>query len=252
MVASRSAVSVRRTTGKRNRPRAKAPESTLVVGLKDGPSKRRVFLEVKMSDAASFAFADSPKGFKVLLKERMKVLLQGYGNAIDKSRAEGQRVSFRVDVDPEGGTAVTPIADDVVLPPRSDNLESALTAARERGRLRAADILSHEDMLSAEEFAKLLGTTRVTVNTKRRTGQVLGLDGAKRGFRFPNWQLNAEGKPYAELASLHELLGGPWAVYRFLVQRHGELNGMTGREALERGKVKSALKAAESVGRDFS
>jgi hypothetical protein len=41
----------------------------------------------------------------------------------------------------------------------------------------------------------MLGTTRVTVNTKRQSGQVLGLDGAKRGFRFPVWQLDAEGKP---------------------------------------------------------
>jgi hypothetical protein len=56
---------------------------------------------------------------------------------------------------------------------------------------------------------------------------------------------------YAELAALHERLGGPWAVYRFLVQPHGELDGLTGREALERGKVKAALEAAESVGRDF-
>ena len=74
---------------------------------------------------------------------------------------------------------------------------------------------------------------------------------AKRGFRFPVWQLDADGKRYADLAVLHERLGGPWAVYRFLVQPHGELGGLTGREALERGKAKAALDAAESVGRDF-
>jgi hypothetical protein len=54
-----------------------------------------------------------------------------------------------------------------------------------------------------------------------------------------------------ELPALHERLGGPWAVYRFLVQPHGELAGLTGREALERGKVEAALEAAESVGRTF-
>ena len=97
----------------------------------------------------------------------------------------------------------------------------------------------------------MLGTSRVTVNAKRLIGQVLGIDGAKRGFRFPVWQIDADGKPYAELAALHERLGGAWAVYRFLVQPHGELNGLTGREALERGKVKATLDAAESVGRDF-
>lgn len=132
------------------------------------------------------------------------------------------------------------------------SLQTALAEASERGRLRAAEILDGEGMQSADAFAKMLGTTRVTVNTKRQSGQILGLKGGKRGYRFPVWQLNAEGKPYAELAVLHKRLGGPWAVYRFLVQRHGELGGLTGREALERGKVRAVLEVAESVGRDFS
>lgn len=141
----------------------------------------------------------------------------------------------------EGRTAKTP----------GLKLVTALAAARDRGRLRAAEILAGDEMLSVDAFAKMLGSTRVTVNTKRQSGQILGLDGAKRGFRFPVWQLDAEGKPYAELAALHERLGGPWAVYRFLVQPHGELGGLTGREALQRGKGRAALNIAESVGRDF-
>ncbi|WP_018268501.1 hypothetical protein [Methylosinus sp. LW4] len=207
--------------------------------------------KLEVPETARKALTGSPK--------RMKALLQGYGDAIAKSRSVGRPVSFRVDVDPDGETVVTPVevvigaqepAVQVIAAP-DDELNASLAAARERGRLRAAEILSGEDMLSAEDFAKMLGTTRVTVNAKRQSGQILGLDGAKRGFRFPVWQLDAEGKPYAELAALHERLSGPWAVYRFLVQPHGELDGLTGREALERGKVKAALKAAESVGRDF-
>jgi hypothetical protein len=78
----------------------------------------------------------------------------------------------------------------------SAELQDALAAARERGRLRAADILSSEDMLSAEDFAKLLGTTRVTVNTKRQSGQILGLDGAKRGgVVFRRGSSISTGKP---------------------------------------------------------
>lgn len=141
----------------------------------------------------------------------------------------------------------------VTQPPTlEDNLDAAFAAARQRGYLRAAEILAGKDMLSAREFAETLGTTRMTINTKRRTGQVLGLAGTTRGFRFPNWQIGEDGRPYAELAELHERLGGPWAVYRFLVQTHGELNGLTGRQALERRKVRALLDAAESVGRDFS
>lgn len=186
-------------------------------------------------------------------------LLQRYEEAVAESRAAGKPISFRVEVDPRGKTVVTPFGEASLqtapavkkpAPPDPD-LETALSAARARGRLRAAEILDDDDMLSAEEFAKLLGTTRVTVNAKRQSGQILGLEGAKRGFRFPVWQLDAEGKPYAVLAKLHERLGGPWAVYRFLAQPHDELDGLTGRAALERGMIETALEAAESIGRDF-
>lgn len=206
---------------------------------------------MEVSDVASKALTRSPK--------QMKALLKVYSDAIVRSRTVGRPVSFRVEVDPKGETFLSqvddvavvrqPVAEEVLEP--DPELEASLADARERGRLRAADILGGADMLSADAFAKMLGTTRVTVNTKRRSGQVLGLDGAKRGFRFPAWQLDAEGKPYAALRELHERLGGPWAVYRFLVQPHGELDGFTGREALERGNVRAALEAAWSVGRDF-
>ncbi|MGO7223654.1 XRE family transcriptional regulator, partial [Rhizobium ruizarguesonis] len=88
-----------------------------------------------------------------------------------------------------------------------------LSAARERGRRRVGEILSVGDMLSADAFSDLLGVSRVTVNTKRQHGQVLGLDGAKRGFRFPAWQLDQDARPYAALPKLHEILAGAWTVY---------------------------------------
>ena len=74
-------------------------------------------------------------------------------------------------------------------------------------------------MLSADDFAALIGTSRVTVNAKRQNHQILGLDGAKRGYRFPAWQLDENGKPFAALPDLFDRLGdSPWAVYRFLVE----------------------------------
>jgi hypothetical protein len=90
----------------------------------------------------------------------------------------------------------------------------------------------------------------VTVNTKRQSNQLLALDGAKRGYRFPAWQVGDDGKPFAALPGLFERLGGgAWAVYRFLVQHHPELEGLTGREALRRGRTASALDVAESISR---
>ncbi|MFX8972731.1 hypothetical protein ABTN24_19605, partial [Acinetobacter baumannii] len=88
-----------------------------------------------------------------------------------------------------------------------------MAAARERGRLRVAEILAEPDMLSAEEFAALIGTSRVTVNTKRQNHQVLGFEGARRGYRFPRWQITRDGKPFAALPVLFDRLGNsPWAV----------------------------------------
>lgn len=206
--------------------------------------------KIQIPANASKALSGKPK--------RVQALLQEYGQAIAKSRSAGRTVSFRVDVDAEGEMMVTPVEAPVeAKAPTSEaktlepELEQALAAARARGRIRAAEILSAPDMLSADDFAKLLGTTRVTVNSKRQSGQLLGLDGAKRGFRFPEWQLDSDGKPFAVLAALHERLGGPWAVYRFLVQPHGELDGLTGHEALEQGQTERVLETIESIGRDF-
>lgn len=211
--------------------------------------------------AAAFTFTAPSKAAEALAGKpaRMKPLIQRYGEAFAKSREVGRPVSFRVDVAPDGGATVTQVeeaAPEAIsvedAPERSPELEAALRAARERGRIKAAEILGGEDMLSAEALAERLGTSRVTVNTKRQSGQLLGLDGARRGFRFPVWQLDLEDKPRPELRALHERLGGPWPVYRFLVQPHPELDGLTGREALERGLNKDALRVAESIGRgDF-
>lgn len=188
-----------------------------------------------------------------------KVLLERYQEAVARSRKVGHRVSFRVEVDPAADAqTITPVEEQPfaasdMFPVQDTSkpdaeLEAALASARERGRKRVAEIISGEDMLSADAFAKLLGTSRVTVNAKRQSGQVLGIDGAKRGFRFPVWQLDKDGRPFGALAALHSTLGNnSWAVYRFLVSRHGALDGRTGLQALQRGDDVSVLGAAEGI-----
>lgn len=232
-----------------------------------GPSAQATLTTAFMTDAgavlpkgvAGFTFRAPSNAVEVFAGKPAKVkpLLKGYGEAVAKSRAAGRAVSFRVEVDPTGGTTVTPLEE----PPGGtaasqieaadaidDDLQRALEQARGRGRARAAEILAAEDMLSADQFAALLGTSRMTINTKRQNHQVLGLDGAKRGFRFPAWQVDEDGKPFSALPALFERLGGgPWSVYRFLVQAHPELDGLTGREALRRGKADQALEVAESI-----
>lgn len=189
----------------------------------------------------------------------MGALMESYGAAVEESRRTGRAVSFMVDVSPRGRPKIRPAENGTVEAAESavaesgGDLDAALAAARERGRTRVAEILSGDDMLSAGEFAELIGTSRVTVNAKRQNHQVLALEGAKRGFRFPSWQVGEDGKPFSLLPELFDRLGGnPWAVYRFLVQHHPELDGLTGREALHRGRSAEVLEAAESAVRAAS
>ena len=190
-------------------------------------------------------------------------LLEKLSAARERARAVGRSVRFTVDVyvTPKGQASISsvePIADEAD-PVSSEQATSrsqlgrALAAARERGQSRVADILSAEDMLTADQLARLLGTTRMTINTKRRKHQLLALEGAKRGFRFPRSQIGEGSQPFAELPDLFDRLGGsPWAVYRFLVQRHAELGGLTGREALAKGRSTEVIEAAESASDAFS
>lgn len=131
-----------------------------------------------------------------------------------------------------------------------DDLDRALVAARERGRLCAAEILSAAEMLSAEAYAELLGVPSATLTARRQKHEVLALEGAKRGVRFPAWQVDETGKPFEALPKLFELLGdSPWTVYRFLVQRHAALNGASAQDCLKRGHTDQVVKTAESVAR---
>jgi hypothetical protein len=83
---------------------------------------------------------------------------------------------------------------------------------------------------------------------------MLGLEGAKRGVRFPKWQIGDDGRLLGGLAQLFEALNGqPWAVYRFLLQESDSLGGRTGREIMRNGMVEQAVETARSIGRgDFS
>ena len=209
-------------------------------------------------ESGEFTVALGPKTLKTLSTRRanVKALMEVLGETIEESRKRGRSMGFLVEVDGRGQSRILPAKE---LPQKAeakaaaragdeDDLDRALDAARERGRLRASEILSGEEMLSAEAFAELLGVSRVTVNAKRQKHEVLALEGAKRGFRFPAWQVDENGKPFEVLPKLFELLGdSPWTVYRFLVQRHPELDGARAQDLLRRGRTETVIEAAESV-----
>jgi hypothetical protein len=48
-------------------------------------------------------------------------------------------------------------------------------------------------MFLAIAFVKFIGVSREAVRAKRQRHEVLGLKGAKRGLRFPKWQVTSHG-----------------------------------------------------------
>ena len=135
-----------------------------------------------------------------------------------------------------------------VKSPAPDPLAAALAEARQRGTETVATILAGDDMLNSRDFAKLLGLSVPAVHDKMKRREVLGLEGAKRGVKFPRWQVGSNGRLPAELPLLFEQLGDePWSVYRFLVQRHPELDGARGHEALRAGRGAALLALVDNV-----
>src|SRR5262249_10151474 len=87
-----------------------------------------------------------------------------------------------------------------------------------------ASFLDRPHMLAAEALADQLHVSRETVNQWRKAGKVIGVRGAKRGFRFPEWQINDRGQPYPAIERiLEELDGDHWAAWRFLEERVPEV-----------------------------
>lgn len=195
-----------------------------------------------------------------LSNDSVELVLEALHAAALKSRSAGAALQFVVEVKPDGtpqivealtsekrkaATLDTSLEMDAA---EAGQLERALVDARERGRHAVADILSDKDMLSADAFAAHLKTTRATINSWRQAQQILGLQGATRGYRYPVWQVGENGRPFAVLPKLFEIFGdSPWAVFRFLVQPHSELDGITGREALQRGWDDRAISVAQGI-----
>lgn len=175
-------------------------------------------------------------------------LLKGFGKAVRDAKRSGRPMRMIVVVDPERDSSQVEV--EAVQEQAADDLDAALDEARTRGATRAAEILSGPDMLTADEFAAVIGaSSRETIHQKRRRHEVLGLEGAKRGVRFPKWQVGADGSLLPGLPRLFKVLGDhPWAIYRFLLQHHPELDGRTALEALREGGVEAVIVTAENIG----
>jgi hypothetical protein len=159
---------------------------------------------------------------------------------------DSRNIRLELRVSDRGGVSVNPL--------HCNEDPGELSAARRRGGKTLARILSGPDMLTGAEFAALLGMTRMAIHKKRKRDELLGLEGAKRGIRYPRWQLDAEGQPVRGLSSVLDLFGdNAWGAYRFLTQYHSGLGKRTAIEALQAGQARRVVEAAQTVlAGDFS
>ena len=127
-------------------------------------------------------------------------------------------------------------------------LAEAIGAARARGAALKEELLADPDMLNTASIAARLGMSEEGVRLKRKRHEILGLEFAKRGIRYPGWQVLPDQRLLPALPRLFALLGDdPWRLFRFLQQHHSELGGQRALEALRRGHVEAVIAAAENA-----
>lgn len=140
--------------------------------------------------------------------------------------------------------------------------QSAHAAAKPSPYLGAADMttllqanldsrlrrLDQADLMTADDAAAMLGTSRVTVNAWINRGRCIGLTWTTTGFKVPRWQF--EPAIWTHLAAISQALGlhEGWALLNFLETPHGGLEGLTPRQALEQGQAERVVAVARAEG----
>ena len=172
-------------------------------------------------------------------------MISGYADAAEKAKRTGKDYIIAYRVSPDG--KAVEVVEVAAAKPAASPLDGAVARAKARGATKVTDILKGADMLAARAFGPLIGASHETVNTKRKRHEVLGLEGATRGVKYPRWQVTEAGLPLPGLPKLFEVLGEqPWTVYRFLRTAHAELGGRTALDALKAGQIEAVVGVAEN------
>jgi hypothetical protein len=171
-------------------------------------------------------------------------MISGYADAAAKAKRTGKDYIITYRVSPDGKTVEV---DRIVEKPADAPLGAAMARAKARGATKVTEILRQADMVTAREFGPLIGASHETVNIKRKRHEILGLEGATRGVKYPRWQVTEAGMPLPGLARLFKVFGEqPWTVYRFLRTAHAELGGRTALDAMKAGQIDAVIETAEN------
>lgn len=108
-------------------------------------------------------------------------------------------------------------------------------ALLQKGAQFRRDRIAAADMLTTDEAAQLVGTSRVTINAWIKNGRCIGISHLLRGYKLPRWQFEPQLwpilPPLAQALDSHD----GWTVLSFLETPLMALDGQTPRAALEQG-----------------
>lgn len=144
-----------------------------------------------------------------------------------------------------------PAASAAKKPVKSTTSRSEYLSVGETSRLLTDSIewrvrrLAAPDMLSTDEAAELLKTTRVTINNWIKDGRCLAVEGPTRGRKLPHWQFAPavfEHLPEV-LVALGEDASG-WMQLLYFETPSPALGGRSPRQALEQGEFERVVRLA--------
>ncbi|MGK4005071.1 hypothetical protein WMF31_20760 [Sorangium sp. So ce1036] len=150
-------------------------------------------------------------------------------------------------------TSNTDVLVTALTQPSAVGLFSAadpLMLARLRGvQARDALLAAEGGTLTADEVGEVLHVSPQAVEVRRAAGQLLAVDGGRRGYLYPSWQLADEGV----LPGLEEILGllvehPPLAKLRFFLSGNHRLDGERPLDRLRRGDLAPVRLAARTFG----
>jgi hypothetical protein len=132
---------------------------------------------------------------------------------------------------------------------RADGTETALTRARDRGRVMREQVLRESRPLTTAQVARLLAIGIDEVDQRRLAGQLLGLPADDQIYTYPRWQFTDTGV----LPGLGDVLSemtvtSPWMQAVFFISGDSRLGGETPLLELQRGHVESVRRAARAYG----
>ncbi len=128
-----------------------------------------------------------------------------------------------------------------------------MNAVRRRGALAAERLLElGERPLTSQQMAEALSIGRHSVDRRRRSGRLLGVQVSSRGYLYPAWQLDLNSES-GILAGLEETLQAldplsSWTKLSFMVGQSARLGGASPVEALRQGRADEVVEAAKGFG----